>query len=253
MKFNNPMNLIHVTKLENLSSILDNGLKYSVSREVLQHVKKTQNDEIFRKGDFYIPMISFFGMEIKEHLNLAQSYGNLGIILNYKYTNKMLNPVRYINEYSILSSRIANFEDNLKGMNPGVLEASFRGTGTGFRTEAIRMYVENIIYSKSFTSELSRRNIITNEYEIVNNNFHFGLEREWRLIPLQLYDDLRRIKKLDSKDTEVVDYGYCNIKNSITGFIVSSQEHKDFVINLLQDKKNEISNERIIISEGYGK
>jgi len=246
------MNLIHVTNKENLNSILENGLKYSVSREVLQHVIKNENDEDFRKGEFYIPMISFFGMSIEEHLNLCQSYGDLGIVLKYKYTNKMLNPVRYINEYSILASRIANFEDNLKGMNPGVLEASFCGTGTGFRTEAIRMYVENIIYSKSFTSELSRRNIITNEYEIVNNNFHFGLEREWRLIPLQLYDDLRRINKLDSKDTEVVDYGYCNIKKSITGFIVNSQEHKDFVINILRDKNFKINDEQIIISEGYG-
>lgn len=246
------MKLIHVTTLENLEDILKNGLKYSVSREVLKHLVVINGEKNYRQGEFFIPMISFFGMTVKEHLMNVQTYGNLGIIVENIFEEEMLNPVRYINQYSILAKRIANFEDTLKNMNKGLLDAAFENSGTGFRMEAIKMYIENILYTKIFISELSRRNKKTNEFEVVNPNFFFGLEREWRLIPGKLYNNLRKITDKNSKNDEVTDYGFLKLNDKIRGFIVSSENNKEFVYNLLEKFKIDMDKNEIIVKGKYG-
>lgn len=217
------MKLIHVTRLECLESILTNGLHYSVSREILDHVNYEIGNEAPRSGTFYIPMISFYGMTINEHLQIPQSYGNCGIILNPNYQQKNLNPVRYINRYSLLASRIANYDDYLDSINEGIVNSALTGGGQGFRVESIKMYMENILYSKSFIGPLNRRNIDTNKYEEINPDYHFGLEREWRLIPEEIYSNLRIIKDVEPRN---IHYGNLVIRDSIYGFITDSEENK---------------------------
>lgn len=193
---NNNFLLLHVTNIENIENILLKGLKYSVCKETYVYRPQQNIDEPII-GEFYIPMVSFFGMTLDEFKQYRQTYGNCAIIFNYEKLkiNQFISPVRYINEYSYLTENtICVFEEMIKEKSSKI-ESACRNRGEGFEAAAIRQSFLNLIYTKSFTGELYRWDKSKQNYQLKNKGYHFGLEREWRIIPKGLKKELDIIFK----------------------------------------------------------
>lgn len=258
------MHLIHVTNIENFKGIINNKFKISQCREIFEYVD-LENSQTSR-GDFFFPMISFFGMTLDEHIRFNNNYGNLGLIFDDEILKRSdLNPVRYVLKYSIIAKNITEFEKNkvnvsftgstpiisgAGGISTYMFEMFLKNEGNGFRYNSIRMWMENIAYSKNFHSELERRDKNTGEYIIVDENYYFGLEREWRIIPKRLFTnfDKTNVRMNDDEFAEI--YTNIDLLKYLIRIIVNPI-NKDSVQKILSQYK--LSSIEIICDDNYNK
>ncbi|GEM_PF-5835851 len=241
------MNLIHVSNLEHIESIIENGLKFSISKEDFIYVDS--KDNIQWEKTFYIPMISFFGMPISEHLRINQSYGDLGIILkDYFIYNDKLNPIRYYNIFS----HIVKTQVEIPNQVIPAFHSTLKGASTvGYNSNVANMWRDNLIFSKPYSAHLYRRCKKCDTYFKNLHFYNFGLEREWRIIPSGFnsidFGKTNTFAEISSCYTSEL---YLPIRNHILGFIVKSQSRKKYLKNWL--KKYKLSHLRIYIRKNYG-
>ncbi len=110
------------------------------------------------------------------------------------------------------------------------------------------MWMENIAYSKSFNNELERRDKETGEYIIVDDNYYFGLEREWRIIPKRLFTnfDKTNVRMKDDEFAEI--YPNIDLLKYLIRVIVNPKS-KDRVEEILNYYK--LNNIEIICNHDY--
>lgn len=241
------MNLIHVSKFENIKSIIEDGLKFSISKEDFIHVNSNENIQWERT--FYIPMISFFGMPISDHLNLNQTYGDLGVILKDDMKLKEeFNPVRY---YNIFSSSIKTHVE-IPNQTIPAFHSTLKGASTiGYNANVANMWRSNLIFSKPFTAHLFRRCKKCSSYYINKNMYDFGLEREWRIIPSDFNTiDFNKTNNLSEISAQYADDLFLPIKKDIQGFIVENKSKKKKLKDFL--KPYNIAHLKIYVRKNYG-
>lgn len=152
--------LFHYTdKLEKVESILQKGFHVSLCQE----------------AEMAIPMVSFCDIPLSNAKYYLNNYGYyaIGMKLEWAIRNK-LNPVLYVEKNSYLNSKIngalgASVEINNLNIMPKELIEHYDKISDHI--------VEAIRFEKPFSGELIRNG------ELIEENYKFYNEREWRYIP----------------------------------------------------------------------
>lgn len=162
--------LVHVTNdFDVLCKILSEGFKPSYCTEILG-----DHDRQLRAA---FPMISFANLDVENAQRHMQSYGTFNIAMKKAWAQKNdFNPVLYLDRFSSYTSNLINSFDRLKNLYAYELEMAVNGEATGERHLFARLLIETYAHAKNYDGPLIRRQ------NIEVQNYHFGLEREWRMI-----------------------------------------------------------------------
>lgn len=155
-------NLTHFTdKKENLLGILKENFKVYFCKETV-YLGGTPTS-------FYCPMISFCDIpmsEIKDHIKKYGSYG-IGLTKNWAIKNG-LNPVLYVASNSELS----------RSYQTAINHFVFHPEKMTHRATKEEMALTDVLrYMKNYEGPLIRKG------ELINENYRFSDEREWRFSP----------------------------------------------------------------------
>ena len=166
-----PSTLFHFTNKQGLWGILNETFILSYAREKIVG----QNNK-FR--EYAVPMVSFCDIKLAD-LNhfIKKKYGFYGIGLTKEWANrKGLNPVIYMNSNCEL---INNYIDGMSGMFNSIQSVNEIIDLDQFNSGIQNYnYLSNIYrYMKNYEGELIRKE------KIVDTNYRFADEREWRYIP----------------------------------------------------------------------
>lgn len=165
----------HVTDtFDKMEGIIEEGFKISYCVETISN-----NEREIRAA---FPMISLSNLTLEDSKYLLGSYGTYGIALNKKFVEKYkFNPVLYLDRHSDITYYIVNSFDTIRDKFwEGRLESHL------FNDESkheIVLFSKNLLtqfaYSKNYDAALVRKNTV------INSNYCFGLEREWRIVHKQ--------------------------------------------------------------------
>lgn len=152
--------LIHFTKNKsNLKGILENDFRVKYCLE-----KVITKDTVY---DFVIPMVSFCDIPLSEIKNHQKNYGCYGIGLTKRWAQKNgLNPVLYLDT----SSKLA--ENTLEV----IYDKTFTNPSSGLNRTKLAL-ADFFRYVKNYQAPLIRNK------KIINQNYRFSDEREWRYCP----------------------------------------------------------------------
>lgn len=192
----------HITDTyEKLASIIEEGFKISYCVETISN-----NDRNIRAA---FPMISLSNLTLESSKYALGSYGTYGIALNKKFVEKYkFNPVLYLERHSDITSQIVNSFDTIRDKYwEDLLESHLFNDESKHETV---LFSKNLLtqfaYSKNYDAQLIRKEIL------VNPNYRFGLEREWRIVHKQkdkkyflVNDDVDK-RFTYNKDFEIIRY-----------------------------------------------
>lgn len=171
--------IMHYTKnFKNLCGILESGFSVKYCKEEFLFGEETHLR-------FAYPMVCFCDIPLSNVKNHLKSYGHYGIGLTKEWaTQKKLNPVLYLENYSSLTTsilgqaqRIAkNKSDISSNQDVDIID---------------NVWLQDLLtlssFMKNYEGNLIRNKVIT--------NYRFYDEREWRYVPTsnELCDNLRAI------------------------------------------------------------
>lgn len=158
--------LFHFTEKEWLYEILKTNFKLSYAREKIIAPSNTR--------EFAVPMVSFCDLKLSELKSFIKKYGNFGIGMSKNWANRNgLNPVLYVNRHCELTDNL------ITGLN-GVYRHLSKLNNPTQHNNLSQSYL-NIMntyrYIKNYEGELKRNG------SIIDNNYRFADEREWRYVP----------------------------------------------------------------------
>jgi len=162
-----PSTLFHFTEKKWLFEILKSTFKISYAREKIS----APNNE----REFAVPMVSFCDIRLAEiKYFLEKGYGNFGIGLTKVWANRNgLNPVMYINRHCGLADNL------IEGLNGVYYHISRLKTSKSQKKLTLSyLNIMNMYrYIKNYEGELKRKD------KIIDSNYRFADEREWRYVP----------------------------------------------------------------------
>jgi hypothetical protein len=197
--------LVHVThEFEILCKILQEGFKPSYSTETLT------NNERQLKAAF--PIVSFANLDAESAHRQMLSYGTFHIAMKKSWAQQNdFNPVLYLDRHSSFTNALINGFERLKSFGAHELEMAVNGDATSDRHILAKLLVDTYAYAKNYDGELVRQQRLELE------NYHFGLEREWRVLfkkagirPYLMPKELDEVKSCNhqlSKDRIVFELG----------------------------------------------
>lgn len=163
---------VHFTdSFEKLCKIINEGFLVNYCIETLS------NNEREIKAAF--PMISLSNLDFEEAKFKLGSYGTFGVALNKNFVEKYrFNPVLYLDRNSDITKCIIDSFDLVRDKFwEGKLENHLFNYDS--KTETV-LFSRNLLtvfaYSKNYDAELIRAE------KLINEDYKFGLEREWRVI-----------------------------------------------------------------------
>jgi hypothetical protein len=185
---------VHFTNsFEKLCKIINEGFMVNYCIETIS------NNEREIKSAF--PMISLSNLSIQSAKFTLGSYGTFGLALNKSFVEKYkFNPVLYLDRHSDITRYIVNSFDTIRDKYcEGRLESHLFNEDSKIETVLFsRNLLTQFAYSKNYDAHLIRRG------ELIEENYRFGLEREWRLVHKQedvkyflVKDDVDKRKEFD--------------------------------------------------------
>lgn len=177
--------LFHFTDKNGLYKILENNFRLSYSKEKIEG--KTTNRELF------VPMVSFCDLKLSQLKVHMSKYGKYGIGLSKDWANENgLNPVMYVNKNCQFTD---NFNNALNKIYPDLAKIRKHQSEQPSIPHQYLNIMDAYRYMKNYEGRLERNGII-------NENFRFADEREWRYVP-----------PLNNKEIEYPFIASSNIKN----------------------------------------
>lgn len=214
--------VFHFTKKEELLEILKEEFKVYYCNE---------NCDTKRGGGFnlVIPMVCFSDMPLSQIKDHIKKYGNYGIGLKKSWAKaKELNPVLYV-------EKNATPLKNLIQAHVGVDMSS--------GNQQIRSNIDEVLcYIKNYEGVLMRKG------EVVDKNYRFYDEREWRYVPSP--SDAQLIISpadyITSEQKDVVNNRIRNLRlgfepDDITYIIIEDENEIDDFIRAIEDAKSKYS------------
>lgn len=163
---------VHFTdNFEKLLKIIDEGFMVNYCIETLSN-----NEREIRSA---FPMISLSNLSIEKAKYALGSYGTFGIALKKQFVERYkFNPVLYLERHSDITKYVVNSFDAIRDKYwEGRLESHLFNDDSNIETVLFsRNLLTQFAYSKNYDAELIRRG------NVVDENYRFGLEREWRLV-----------------------------------------------------------------------
>lgn len=155
--------------IKTILAIIENGFRYSYSKERISDNSKSV--------ELSFPMISFSDLDGSTASRILGSYGQLGIGMTKDWAQKnSLTPVLYFeSNANITSSLIEGFEI-LQNVTDDEIKSSLKGVLKGKHHKFYKFILEISSFSKNFYAPLYRKN------KLLNEEYCFGSEREWRII-----------------------------------------------------------------------
>ena len=162
--------LIHkCDDFENLLLIIQNGFRFSYSKEEFSDSKRTISA--------YFPMISFSDLNYDKAITFLDSYGVFGVGMKKEWAQKNgLTPVLYFEKNSNIAATIISNFDLLTNVSYEDSIKSIQNRLVGIKHKFYKFIIEIAALSKNFYAPLYRKEILK------NSDYSFGMEREWRVI-----------------------------------------------------------------------
>lgn len=226
-----PDTLFHFTQKDSLYQILTSTFKVSYAREHIVGPTKEKK--------FAVPMVSFCDLKLSELKDFIKSgYGTFGLGMTKEWANRnRLNPVMYMNRHCEL------VDDLIAAVNE--LFAFMEELKDGDQYDRLAPHYQNIInyyrYIKPYEGELNRKG------ELIDENYRFADEREWRYVPPISNQDIRPLVGIDEIDTdakkEAFNHAVRNIRipfepDDIKYLIVEKEDDINPLIDHLRDVKD---------------
>jgi hypothetical protein len=213
--------LIHLTKTkESIVGILEDNFKLKYCAELINTVNGFINAAV--------PMISFCDIPLSEIKNHINKYGSYGIGLKKEWAKRNgLNPVIYIDSASILGGQFRDM---------------FASVIKGKRIDEIIDHEITIFdlvrYMKNYQDKLNRNGV-------VEENYRFSDEREWRFVPsfkkvtpvLRL-KDYDTVEKKEIANRELSDLRLLFDPNDISYIIIENESEISEFIDVLRKSKS---------------
>ncbi|MBD3906884.1 abortive infection system antitoxin AbiGi family protein [Chryseobacterium sp. Ch-15] len=221
---------VHFTdNFEKLCKIIEEGFMVNYCTETLSN-----NDRDIRSA---FPMISLSNLTIDQGKYALASYGTFGIALTKRFVEKYkFNPVLYLDRHSDITKYVVNSFDTIKeNYWEGRLESHLFNEDS--KSELVlfsRNLMTQFAYSKNYDAELVRKGFL------IDKNYRFGLEREWRLVHKEKNIKYFLIKEeVDNKRkfNEIIrDVRYTIEFEDLEEILVEADYQVDIVKKILQNK-----------------
>ncbi|RKR65134.1 abortive phage resistance protein AbiGi (putative antitoxin) [Yokenella regensburgei] len=182
-----PSTILHFTKeIESLKSILSSGyFRASYAKESIIGPDS--------KREFGIPMVSFCDIRLSHLYEHIKKYGRFGVGLKKEWAIKHgLNPVSYLNKNC---SMFTAFNERLREMNRELRSLKAYEEVYSLEKAKYRDLINILRYMKNYEGPLVRKG------ELVNENYRFANENEWRYVP-DIQADIVPIKIARDSDPE---------------------------------------------------
>jgi hypothetical protein len=225
--------LIHkCDSVETILSIIDGGFRFSYSKERISDSKKYY--------EIAFPMISFSDLGYDKARDFLSSYGQIGIGMKKAWAQKnKISPVIYFEINSKLSSSLIEGFEILSNVSVEDTISSLRGNLIGEKHKFYKFIIEIASFSKNFYAPLFRKE------KLLNSEYCFGSEREWRLI-LDNHDIKPYLSSKDNKleENKKVQNHFLKFEFAdIEYFIVEAEYEEEKIKKKLQEKYNKTDEE----------
>lgn len=263
----NASSLFHFTNcIDNLCSILENGLRFSFCEEIypqtliFNHLNPNKSTDFFINNQYPttigIPMISFCDIPLARINKHTNKYGSFGIGFNKEFLISLykgfLNPIFYVNNYNIDYALVCLSQFKSQKIIEG---GNCNGNSTNDKSEK---FINSLI---SYVKPYYRKNT-DGKIEILYD------EREWRIVypdglrkGFQWIWDTREKtideanKYLHSTENPYMDIlEGCNgywLNQYITNIIVSKNSEKSIIIDMILKSKKILGIKNISIYDKY--
>jgi hypothetical protein len=158
--------LFHFTSRDNLFAILESTFAVSYARERIVGIDKDIR--------FGVPMVSFCDLRLSELKDHMDKYGKYGIGLSKDWANrKGLNPVFYVSRHCPFTDTFISAVEQLHRQ----LDWHFDSAKATQASTTYMSILNSYRYIKNYEGDLIRQG------KVVNENYRFADEREWRFVP----------------------------------------------------------------------